>query len=294
MSIDTEGGPYAMEAGLRAQIEAMLTELENFPLIDNDGEPLDSPWHRACINLLIASILSWFRSREDFYVGGNMFVYFSLEQARDRDYRGPDFFFVEGTRLRPQRLYWATWLEEGRYPDVIVELLSPTTEREGRTTKFALYERTFRTRNYFLYDPLTRRLDGFELRNGAYVALQPNAQGRLWCAVLKLWVGTWEGEYLRDQATWLRFFDESGQVVPVAEEVAEEMAAREHQRAVAEHQRADAEHLRADAEHQRAEEQQRRAESERQRADAAEAELARLRAQLARQPGQEGPGLTGS
>lgn len=66
--------------------EAMLhpppaVELPTLELPIEDGIPLDSPWHRAAINLLIELIHCFWRGRTDFYVGGNMFVYFSLEQA---------------------------------------------------------------------------------------------------------------------------------------------------------------------------------------------------------------------
>jgi Uma2 family endonuclease len=232
-----------------------LAELEEVTrnLVDNDGEPLESSWHRACINLLVSSILWLFRDRTDFYVGGNMFVYFNLQQARDRDFRGPDFFFVRGGNLHPQRPYWAVWMEGGRYPEVIIELLSPRTAHEDRTTKRVIYEQTFHAPNYFCYDPITGQLEGWELHGGLYEPLQPNEHGWLWSSVLQLWVGTWNGEYLRENATWLRFYDTNGQLVPVQEE--------------AERQRADA---------------------ERQRADAAEAELARLRALLAQQSGNGG------
>ena len=63
-------------------------------LAESDGEPMDSPWHRAAIDLLIDSLSHQWHDRDDFYVGGNMFVYFSADQARSRDFRGPDFFVV--------------------------------------------------------------------------------------------------------------------------------------------------------------------------------------------------------
>ncbi len=37
------------------------------------------------------------------------------------------------------------WEEEGRYPDVIVELTSPSTARTDKVRKKAIYEGTFRT-----------------------------------------------------------------------------------------------------------------------------------------------------
>jgi Uma2 family endonuclease len=68
---------------------------DNLP--ETDGVPLESAWHRAAIALLIESVVCRMQGqgRTDYYVGGNMFIYFSRQQARDRDYRGPDFFFVK-------------------------------------------------------------------------------------------------------------------------------------------------------------------------------------------------------
>ena len=228
-------------------------------LPETDGEPLDSPWHRDEIHLLIESVHCHFVDRTDFYVGGNMFIYYSLEQVRNREYRGPDFFFVNGVDRTRSRLYWAVWEENGKYPDVIIELLSHSTATEDRTTKKAIYEKTFRTPEYFLYDPETRSLEGWRLAGRTYQRIQPDERGWLWSEELGLWLGTWEGEYLGEDATWLRFYDSEGRLVLLAAEGERGRAETERQRAMVERQRADA---------------------ERQRAEAAEAEVARLKAQL--------------
>jgi Uma2 family endonuclease len=236
---------------LDPDVAEMLEPFQHLDLAEEDGVPLETSWHRWCMNLLIASVLYRQRDRTDFYVGGNMFIYFNLQQARNCDFRGPDFFVVQGgVNLQPTRRYWAIWDEGGRYPDVIIELLSRSTAELDRTVKKDVYEKTFRTPNYYCYDPATQKLEGWELLGGQYEPLTPNEQGRLWSSVLRLWVGTWRGEYLRQPGTWLRFFDELGQVVLVEEE----------------------------SQRHRADEQQRRAE-------AAEAELARLRALLDQQGG---------
>lgn len=80
--------------------------LPTIELIETDGVPLETPWHRSEISLLI-EIVAWkLRHRTDFYVGGNMFIYYSEQQAKSLDYRGPDFFYVDGVDRFPDRPYW--------------------------------------------------------------------------------------------------------------------------------------------------------------------------------------------
>jgi Uma2 family endonuclease len=276
--------------------EELLPQIE---LVDEDGEPLETAWHRTAMDLLIDLVEHHNRGRDDFYAGGNMFIYFSEEAVFNRDFRGPDFFFVKHVRHAPLRRYWVVWREGGRYPDVIIELMSPTTAVIDRTTKKDLYEQVFRTSDYFCYDPAARKLEGWRLVEGHYEPIPPNEKGWLWSNQLQLWLGTWEGPYRGHRAVWLRFFDAAGEFVPTHAEAAQLQADVERERseevlrlAEAERQRAeeakrlaDAERQRAEGERQRAEEAQRLAEAERQRADALAAELARLKAQLA---GDEG------
>jgi Uma2 family endonuclease len=186
-----------------------------------DGEPLESAWHRAEISLLIDSLAQAWKDRTDFYTGGNMFIYFSEEQVRNRDYRGPDFFVVKGVDGAIKRDAWIVWQENGRYPDLIIELLSPSTAELDRTTKKELYERTFRTPEYFGYDPANQELFGWRLADGEYIPLEKDEHGRLWSKELQFWLGMWEGIFQNLNELWLRYFDEDGQVVPTRAEAAE-------------------------------------------------------------------------
>ena len=126
---------------MAAQTETVVTKpsgiitVPAMTLPTEDGEPLETSWHRSEINLLIEMIRVHWRGRRDFYAGGNMFIYYSLAQARNRDYRGPDFFVARGVDGSFSREAWVVWEEGGKYPDVIVELLSPSTAREDLTTK---------------------------------------------------------------------------------------------------------------------------------------------------------------
>jgi len=95
------------------------------------------------MTLLIELVGLHLMGRKDYFVGGNMFIYFDAKQARDRNFRGPDFFFVWEASLNPPRPYWAVWDEGGKYPDVIIELTSPTTASEDYGVKKMTYERVF-------------------------------------------------------------------------------------------------------------------------------------------------------
>ena len=143
-----------------------LIEVPDVPDIDlpyDDGEPLESNWHRLQINVLGDALHQHWQERTDFFAGGNMFVYYSLEQARTRDYKGPDFFVVTGVDGSRSRHSWIVWQEGGRYPDVIVELLSPTTMAQDLGPKKDLYERVFRTSEYFCVNPDDWSLRGWHL-----------------------------------------------------------------------------------------------------------------------------------
>ena len=217
-------------------------------LIFDDGEPLETNRHRIAMNVLIRSLKHGWTERQDVFIGGNMFVYYSEEQVRNQDFRGPDFFAVLGVDSNPERLGWVTWEEGGRYPDVIVELLSASTAKVDLGAKKNIYERVFRTRDYFVFDPFAAdSLLGWHLDlDRGYQALTPNELGWLWCQSLGLWLGTWQGTVEDDTTQWLRFYDSDENLILLPEEA-------ERQRADQEQQRADQEQQRADQEQQRAE-----------------------------------------
>ena len=196
------------------------------------GEPMESNRHRIAMNVLIRSINQAFANRDDFFAGGNMFVYYSSIQARNRDFKGPDFFVVLDVDGIRERQGWVVWEENGRYPDVIVELMSPSTAEADTGVKKNIYEQIFRTPDYYVFNPFDPdSLQGWHLdANQQYQPITPNEQGWLWCQRLGLWLATWEGTIDRETAVWLRFYDQAGNLVLLPEEAAnarsERLAAR--------------------------------------------------------------------
>jgi Uma2 family endonuclease len=238
---DAGTAAIATERGSRT-IASESGEAIVFPPGDlySDEPPLESDLHRDQINLLIHLLRSFWHDRQDFYVSGNITIYYSPNQLKSEYFRGPDFFVVLGTERR-SRKSWVVWEEDGKYPNVIVELLSDSTAKTDRGLKKQIYQDTFRTPDYFWFDPHSLEFEGFHLVDGTYRPIPPTEQGWRWSEQLRLYLGI-------DQAQ-LRFFTPDGNLVPTPEEI----ATVERQRADAEHQRADTEHQRAEAERQRSE-----------------------------------------
>ncbi|WP_283760099.1 Uma2 family endonuclease [Roseofilum casamattae] len=217
----------------------------------DDGEPLESNRHRIAMNVLINSLHQAYQGRNDYYSSGNMFVYYSTQQIKNNDFtstslsnlRGPDFFVVLDVDGTQDRRSWIVWEEQGRYPDVVVEFMSPSTASIDRKEKKQLYEKVWKTRDYFIYDPFnSESLQGWNLQgNHKYQDIVPNDRGWLWCASLGLWLGPWNGELVKVDAPWLRFYDANGNLVLLPEEVA-----------VQEQERANTAELERDREQERA------------------------------------------
>ncbi|QLE58545.1 Uma2 family endonuclease [Nostoc sp. TCL26-01] len=224
-------------------------------LIFDDGVPLESNRHRIAINALIRSLQQAWADRNDYFTGGNMFVYYSSAQVKNRDFKGPDFFVVLDVDGSYPRQGWVVWDENGRYPDVIVELLSESTQRIDKVTKKQLYERVFHTPDYFIFNPFDpNSLQGWHLDSyQKYQPLELDSRGWLWCEALGFYLGTWEGCIDRETGVWLRFYDQTGNLVLLPEEAAVQRAEQESQRAEQENQRAEQESQRAEQERQRAE-----------------------------------------
>lgn len=197
----------------------------------DDGVPMDSPWHRRQMNLLLDSIETHWAGRKDFYSGGDMFLYFSRKYAKNTDFRGPDVFVVKDVEHDRERKCWTTWEEDGRFPNLIVELMSETTKAIDLGEKKDLYERIFHTPEYFCYDPDDRSLSGWRLATRKYVPIKADKNGRLWSEELELYLGPWDGEYLHRPGKWVRLFTKNGRLVSTDKETAAENAAREAARA---------------------------------------------------------------
>jgi Uma2 family endonuclease len=241
-------------------LEESLERLRNLDLPEEDGDLLESDYHVMQIPLLDELVRLHLGNTNDYFCSGNMFIYYSLEQAqevigyvkernpREPRYKGPDFFLVKGVDGSKERGKWVVWEEGGKYPDLIIEVISPSTAAKDKDQNPELYAKVFHTPEYFWYDQRKGELQGYRLVGDEYQPIEPNERGWLWSEVLDAYLGVWEGEWRQRRRKWLRLFDREGNLVPTESERAAQ--ARQH------------------------------AEQERQRAQQAEAELERLKARL--------------
>ncbi len=240
-----------------------------------DDIPMEDIIHLYQLHLLLELAKNWGLNRSDYFAGGNMFVYYSLQQAtdivmgRDTSCRGPDFFIVTGVDGTKFRRRWVVWEEDGKYPDLIIEVLSPSTADKDKGDKLTVYRDVFRTREYFLYDPNTSEFTGLEWVDGQYEDKPKNERGWCWSSVLEGWVGVMYSSFWGRRFNYLRFFYPDGTPVLTDEERAEQ-AEREAEQA----------QRQAEQAQRQAEQAQRQAEAERLQREQAQAELERLRAKL--------------
>ncbi|MDJ0544586.1 MAG: Uma2 family endonuclease [Microcystis sp. M53601_WE4] len=205
--------------------------MTTFPIIDNnefcadevkfpprdiwsEEPPLESYAHLQQILILLQSLEWLWQDRNDYFAAANLSIYYSPNQKKSEYFRGPDFFVVLGTERRLERKSWVVWGEGGKYPDVIVEILSPSTAKIDRGEKKQIYQDIFRTPDYFWFDPETLELQGFRLMEGQYQAIEPTDRGWLWSDLLGLFLGIYQQQ--------LRYFNREGELIPTPAEVAKQ------------------------------------------------------------------------
>jgi Uma2 family endonuclease len=206
-------------------------------------------------------------------------------------YKRPDWFAALGvSRLyegRDSRLSYVTWYE-GIAPFVVVELLSPGTEKEdlGETTrrsadepppKWEVYERILRVPYYVVFSREADEMRVFKLNGGGYSEVSGHG-GKFWMPQAELGLGLWHGSYKGIERLWLRWYDAEGNWIQTDAERAEQ----ERQRAEEARQQAEEARQHAEEARQEKEDALQQAERERQRAE----RLAEMLRQLGHDPNQ--------
>jgi hypothetical protein len=128
----------------------------------------ETDFHRKLLNWSVDTLDDWFAADPNVYVSGNLLLFY--EEGNKRRHVAPDVFVVFGVP-KGDRLNYLLW-EEGRGPNVVIELTSSSTRREDTRKKFELYRDVLRVPEYFLFDPfgdyLAPQFQGYRLTAGEY------------------------------------------------------------------------------------------------------------------------------
>jgi len=237
---------FGKEAGkILAGINTLPTE-DDLPY--EDRVPMETSRHHEQMDVLIQSLKAYWGKSRRYYVGGNMFLHYELKPRKK--FKGPDFYLVFDVDDR-ERKSWVVWQEGMRFPDVIIELMSKSTRKTDKVEKKELYENTFKTAEYFLYDPFNYEFFGYRLVNGRYKLLWPDREDKIYSVMT--------GLYLIVSNNWLRWMTDEGKILPTPMELAEQQK-----------QRADDAELKADYAELKAENAELKADNAELRADNAE------------------------
>ncbi len=218
-------------------------------LPESDGKPMaETDIHRKLLFSLSHALEEYFRKRPDVYISGNIFLYYRDDQGQRKNV-SPDILVAFGIEKKERRIYKLE--DEGKAPDVVIELISAETKSKDLGEKRYIYA-TLGVGEYYIFDPLNETLQpalrGYRLVEGEYM---PMVGTRLLSKAM--------GLELRAEEGTLRLYDHKAGARLLTPEEAE--AARD-----------EAETARDEAEAKAARELAQR--------QAAEAEVARLREEL--------------
>jgi Uma2 family endonuclease len=184
----------------------------------SDGVPMETQRHKMQMDLLLETLYPWLAARDNGYIGGNMFVYYSSSQLKNQDFKGPDFFAVLDVP-KAERKSWVLW-EEGKSPDVVIELLSESTAEQDKNGKKLVYQDQMRVPEYFWYDPFDPAdWRGFRLVGGVYQDMELDVDNRYISEKLGLALVRWSGDYNDVEAVWLRWETLAGVLMPTKSEL---------------------------------------------------------------------------
>ncbi len=153
----------------------------------SDGKPMaETELHWQVMVDVVETLREFFVAEPMVHVGGNLLLFY--EEGNRRKHVSPDAFMVRGIPKFPLRDYYLLW-EEGRPPDVIIEITSKTTRREDQNKKRILYRDVLKISEYFQFDPtedyLKPSLQGVRRIGDEYVPIEP-VDGRLYSENLGL------------------------------------------------------------------------------------------------------------
>ncbi len=193
----------------------------------SDGEPMsENQWQYVAMTDTVSALANHFIHLDDVFVAGDLLVYYRMNDNTTRV--APDVFVVFGATGKHLRDSWIVW-REGRAPDFVMEVASPSTWRRDAAEKRVIYAE-MEVSEYWRYDPtgsfFSPELVGERLAGGEYqpIPLETDGDGILRgrSEVLGLDICARPGLELRlydpEGGQWLRTHRESEEALQAAED----------------------------------------------------------------------------
>ncbi len=117
-----------------------------------DGRPLgETDLHR---DLMVTAVetLKLYHAGRRVYVSGNILLFY--RPGNRRQHVSPDVLVTKGLQQQ-QRENYLLW-QEGRPPNIVIEVTSKSTREGDLEDKFEIYRDEVRVAEYFLFDPPRR------------------------------------------------------------------------------------------------------------------------------------------
>ena len=150
--------------------------------------------------------------------------------------KAPDFFYVRNVEPLPTQEVRRSYTPnlEGEIPAILMEFLLATEgdEYSNKPTyppgKWFFYEQILYVPFYAIFEPVAGMLEVYRLNSlERYELQQSDANNRYWIEGVGLFLGVWQGTKAERTGYWLRWWDESGEMLLWGAETIE----RERQRA---------------------------------------------------------------
>jgi len=265
--------------------EQTLPTMYDLPSEDPEEPGLPDEFHSLQPHLLSRTLRLNRYHRDEFFTGTDLNLYYDV--TNPLWHKRPDWFLAVGV----PRLYagldlrrsYVTW-QEGKNPFIVVELLSPGTQKEdlgryaqeeletvespqpqtspewptpeqknGQVTKntppskYVVYEQLLRVPYYIVFSRYTNRVRFFQLEGGHYQEQPLDVENpRIWIRELEIGLGLWAGEFSGISRLWLRWYDAQGNWILTDAEEERTRAEQERIRAEKERTRAEEERIRAE------------------------------------------------
>jgi Uma2 family endonuclease len=179
-------------------ITSSRREIDFSAFPSGDGKPMaETEANATQMTDLIFALRHLLEAIPGIHVAGNQLMYYNPHDGWE--HVSPDVYVA--TDVGPgMRESWKTWVE-GKFPDVVFEIVSPSTAGRDLGEKLVLYSR-LGAREYYIFDPqdtIRPRFQAYHRSGEWLVPVEPAEDGRVGSAVAPFALRVHDG--------WLRAID---------------------------------------------------------------------------------------